>query len=284
MSQHLSREKDKAGLLEDRRRLLEYVLDTYKAQGCKLQLPIGMNAAEPWLLDAVDVTALMSALHHSSTSGSTIDLLLCCKQGSRTATHDASRRVSSVDDNGMSAGGACDADYAEVPSLQLPQLDTGLSESEIKDLAYLVFAANCQGGTDEELLSTVRHQLDVDEGRATEVAQLLLVVNDTLGKMNEATGRLPVSEGWTATLELPVCLLGVVLPKDFKRFRSFVVWRDTLSHVLLATLAQSVRDGWLTPFEGNPSSAKQLMARLKAALLSGVTRCHMCCLPLWLKV
>jgi RecA-family ATPase len=28
------------------------------------------------------------------------------------------------------------------------------------------------------------------------------------------------------------------------RFRSFVTWRDTLSHVLLATLAQSVKEGW----------------------------------------
>jgi hypothetical protein len=28
------------------------------------------------------------------------------------------------------------------------------------------------------------------------------------------------------------------------RFRSFVLWRDTLSHVLLATLAQSVKEGW----------------------------------------
>lgn len=28
------------------------------------------------------------------------------------------------------------------------------------------------------------------------------------------------------------------------RFRSFVTWRDTLSHVLLVTLTQSVKEGW----------------------------------------
>lgn len=77
-----------------------------------------------------------------------------------------------------------------------------------------------------------------------------------------STGKLPVSEGWTASLELPVCLLGVVLPKDFSRFRSFVVWRDTLSHVLVQTLAQSVRDSWQQPASGSPQpSAQQLMAR-----------------------
>lgn len=30
-----------------------------------------------------------------------------------------------------------------MPQLQLPQLQTGLSEDAIKDLAYLVFASNC---------------------------------------------------------------------------------------------------------------------------------------------
>lgn len=30
-------------------------------------------------------------------------------------------------------------------------------------------------------------------------------------------GQLPVSKLWTANLELPVCLLGTVLPKDFNR-------------------------------------------------------------------
>eukprot|EP00882_Tetradesmus_deserticola_P017864 GHRQ01019162.1.p1 GENE.GHRQ01019162.1~~GHRQ01019162.1.p1 ORF type:complete len:202 (+),score=101.15 GHRQ01019162.1:54-608(+) len=86
--------------------------------------------------------------------------------------------------------------------------------------------------------------------------------------MRDATGSLPVSELWTANLELPVCLLGVVLPKDFNRFRSFVVWRDTLSHVLLSTLAASVRDGWQQQQSDGCSTptAQQLMARLKASL------------------
>jgi hypothetical protein len=42
-----------------------------------------------------------------------------------------------------------------------------------------------------------------------------------------------------------------------------VVWRDTLSHVLLSTLAASVRDGWQQQQGGGGSipSAQQLMAR-----------------------
>ena len=57
-----------------------------------------------------------------------------------------------------------------------------------------------------------------------------------------------------------MCLLGVVLPKDFKRFKSFVVWRDTLAHVLVMSLAHSVRYGWIQK-EGQTVTGQQLMAR-----------------------
>ncbi len=72
-------------------------------------------------------------------------------------------------------------------------------------------------------------------------------------------GKLPVGDNWTACLELPVCMLGLVLPKDFTKFKSFVVWRDTLSHVLLATAQQAVRDAW-APKDGS-ANAQRLLAR-----------------------
>jgi hypothetical protein len=43
--------------------LLLQCLQTHKARGGKVQLPIGMNSAEPWLLDAVDVQALLAGVH-----------------------------------------------------------------------------------------------------------------------------------------------------------------------------------------------------------------------------
>jgi hypothetical protein len=73
-------------------------------------------------------------------------------------------------------------------------------------------------------------------------------------------GRLPVADGWTGSLQLPVCMLGIVLPKDFKRFRSFVEWRTTLGHVLVETLLQGVRDSWQPPPE-QQATAQQLLAR-----------------------
>jgi hypothetical protein len=43
-----------------------------------------------------------------------------------------------------------------------------------------------------------------------------------------AAGPLPVSKSWTASLELPVCMLGVVLPRDFSRWSlSVFVLRDS---------------------------------------------------------
>ncbi|WIA21715.1 hypothetical protein OEZ85_000881 [Tetradesmus obliquus] len=268
---HVSRERDWQVLQDERRRMLEHVLEAHKARGGKVQLPIGMNTAEPWLLDAVDVQALLAGLHHNAKGN--LDLLQYCRRATRTLSA-ANSRGRSLTDAGWSAAGGADGDDSaerEAPLLHLPQLNTGLSEAEVKDLAYLVFASNCGSSTDEELAVTVRSQLDVDEARAGEVARLLALVSSTLHKMRDATGSLPVSELWTANLELPVCLLGVVLPKDFNRFRSFVVWRDTLSHVLLSTLAASVRDGWQQQHrqQGGGSSspsAQQLMARLKASL------------------
>lgn len=62
-------------------------------------------------------------------------------------------------------------------------------------------------------------------------------------------------------------LLRVVRPRDFRRFRSFVTWRDTLAHVLSATLWQTVRDGWGGGGGGSGSGgeeephAQQLLAR-----------------------
>jgi hypothetical protein len=51
---------------------------------------------------------------------------------------------------GWTGTGAADEAEREAPLLHLPQLNTGLSEAEIKDLAYLVFASNCGSSTDGE--------------------------------------------------------------------------------------------------------------------------------------
>lgn len=40
----------------------------------------------------------------------------------------------------------------------------------------------------DDLLHTVRSQLDVDESRAAEVSRLLNIVGSTLAKMKETTG------------------------------------------------------------------------------------------------
>jgi len=56
-------------------------------------------------------------------------------------------------------------------------------------------------------------------------------------------------------------LLETVLPRDFKRFKSFVVWRNTLHNALLHSLVQGVRDSWRAPEKGPQPSAQQLLAR-----------------------
>lgn len=109
-------------LLEDRRRLLEHVIhvrsaaaaavralsrplarcrpgadaypvslarppraQVFQSHGGRLQLPIGMTVAEPWLLDSVDVAALLRALSAAGASKpeAPIELLSFCQRGAR---------------------------------------------------------------------------------------------------------------------------------------------------------------------------------------------------------
>jgi hypothetical protein len=61
-------------------------LQVFKSHGGKLQLPIGMTAAEPWLLDSIDVFALLNALSAAAAAPGTpptIELLLYCQKGTR---------------------------------------------------------------------------------------------------------------------------------------------------------------------------------------------------------
>jgi hypothetical protein len=61
-------------------------LQVFKSHGGKLQLPIGMTAAEPWLLDSIDVFSLLNALSAAAAAPGTpptIELLLYCQKGTR---------------------------------------------------------------------------------------------------------------------------------------------------------------------------------------------------------
>jgi hypothetical protein len=100
-----------------------------------------MTTAEPWMLDSLDVVALLS--HLSSSPKGKLDLISYCRQGS------APRAALQKHPSGRRTTGASEAGEGEVvePQLDLPQLSTGLSEAELKDLAYLVFASNTRGAS-----------------------------------------------------------------------------------------------------------------------------------------
>jgi hypothetical protein len=122
---------------------LQLLMQVHKARGGKVDLPIGMTTAEPWMLDSLDVVALLS--HLSSSPKGKLDLISYCRQSSATRAalqkHPSGRRTT-----GASEGGPGDGEVVD-PQLDLPQLSTGLSEAELKDLAYLVFASNTRGAS-----------------------------------------------------------------------------------------------------------------------------------------
>ncbi|KIZ05819.1 hypothetical protein MNEG_2138 [Monoraphidium neglectum] len=244
-----------------------------------------MERPEPWLLDAIDAGLLLRALRAPPPGGAPIELVLYCMQGARATGDDAARpprggggagparRQSSGRRATLASEGDADGALEEEPELSMPQMATGLGEPEIKDLAYLIVAATCRDGAAGELLQTVRSQLDVDEEGAAEVERLVALVEGAIARTQAADkGVAPLSADWSASLELVLVLLETVLPKDFKRFKSFVAWRDTLQNAVLQTLLQGVRDSWRPPQprDGEAAapapSAQQLLARLKGSL------------------
>ncbi|KAI8470006.1 MAG: hypothetical protein J3K34DRAFT_521690 [Monoraphidium minutum] len=276
----MSAQERLAALQADRQKLLEYVLEVQPERDVRLLLPIGMERPEPWLLDALDAGLLLRALRAPPPGGAPIELVLYCMQGARATGDGAlrrelSRRLTMGSRRSMGPSEA-DPDGEAEPVLRVPKMASGLGEGAVKDLAYLVVAATCRDAAAGELLQTVRSQLDVDGERAAEVERLVGLVEGAIARTRADKGAPPLSESWSAGLELVMVLLETVLPKDFKKFKSFVAWRDTLCNALLQALLQGVRDSWRPPPgpEGaQPPSAQRLLARLKGSLRRVDVRC-----------
>ncbi|GFR45154.1 hypothetical protein Agub_g6537 [Astrephomene gubernaculifera] len=154
----------------------------------------------------------------------------------------AVHRVSDGDRSGGGGGVGGDMDDGaggiRPPPLDLPQLETGQTEDQLRDLAFLLFAA-CASGTGlpqhSALLPVVRQQLLVEEGRAADIGRVLRHIQpggeptllDALHPAHPPSSSPPAGSRhasaaglWRpsqrASLELLLRLIAVVRPTDFE--------------------------------------------------------------------
>ncbi|EFJ47368.1 hypothetical protein VOLCADRAFT_92175 [Volvox carteri f. nagariensis] len=171
-------------------------------------------------------------------------------------------------------GGVGPAGSLLPPRLDLPQLETGQTDEQLRDLAYLLFAA-VAGGTGSPqhaaLLPIMRQQLVIDDTRAADVGRVLRHLQPG-GEPTLIDQPHPLygsssshSGGWRpsqrASLELLLRLISVVRPEDFEAFKGFLRWKDVTVAVLERQVAAAVAAGWT----GDKTQLKKMLARMHGA-------------------
>lgn len=273
------------------RELLKYVLQDFEAKGGKVIVPVGCNGLEDWLLDNVEVPKLLPLLKKGP--GHEVNLLqVCSSKSTKAKTPKAKAQAKaynpfddteeptpvSVDELMARRPGKADNPFVEPevaedasavnehePKLDLPQLQTGMEEHQLKELAYTIFFGACGKRSNAEHVQVMRAQLEMSEGRALEVQRILA----TALRRDQATGSSLSPRSSLGTLETQVKLLQFVRPQDFDNFKHFVRWRDTTANILLQILQRAAQvpaseDDKYT-FEGT-AAFKRSLARLRGGL------------------
>lgn len=120
-----------AGMMQ-LRKLPGLICDTYGLTEARRGHALSMSATPCWLRQLRMLHASFAGVPDRMLPASACVLCRTVTAGSKAHSRVSSRRTSEAAGQDVTA-----------PQLQLPQLETGLSEGEVKDLAYLVFACNC---------------------------------------------------------------------------------------------------------------------------------------------
>eukprot|EP00803_Ostreobium_quekettii_P010118 evm.model.scf_379.4 EVM.evm.TU.scf_379.4 scf_379:34745-39238(-) len=258
--------RDPSELLDDRRALITFVLQAYRRQGGRVDYPVGVDGDERWLLDSVEVPALLEKVKKDKK----LEIIQLC-HAARKVSHSGSNSS-----EGEPPGPpACDASASHqrvnsldsaweqrpaqppLPELESASLQAGFEEHEMQELAYTLFVGCCGAGSGDGLTETVRRQLELSGARAGEIQQAVSLVG---GGGEEGSGGVG-----PATFQLLVRLLRGVRPRDFRKFRDFARWRDAMAHVLVQNLRQATVSGWVGEADEG-EEARVRVARLKGAV------------------
>lgn len=209
------------------RELLRYVLQEFQTKGGKLTLPVGCYHLEDWLLDAINIPKLLQLLQ----SGKDVNLVQACEGSGISGGFIpgspgplAQGVLSSSRDPQALHNGAKTASKERECDLQLPLPQTGMSEVELKDLAYTVFVGCCSAYCSGQLSDDVRRALQVSQASADSLQVLL---EEAASMQSQAA----------SSLEMVVMLLQIARPRHFASFEAFVHWRRSASAAVCQSLA-----------------------------------------------
>ncbi|GMH42089.1 hypothetical protein BSKO_10008 [Bryopsis sp. KO-2023] len=164
--------------------VLAFPAETYRRQGGRTVLPVGVACDEDWLVDQLDVERFLKALKGRRVE--LVDLTVPSgkvspsdNRGDSDATeslpsHHHTKSLDSAWEYGASP-------EPHSPKLNLPELKIDFAEYELQEIAFTLFALCCAKPKDADLVASMRRQLELSTGRAEDISRMIKPLKNSLG-------------------------------------------------------------------------------------------------------
>eukprot|EP00210_Caulerpa_lentillifera_P008196 g7826.t1 len=228
--------------LDDRRQLIKHLIENYQKRGGRVLYPEPIE--ENILFDSINVTSLINALK--------TEQLVNLKNLASYEERGISSRFRQEADRNTEGSQQCQLTLGQGPSLEL-ELD--LNDHELQQFAFLLFCVYGVDKEDTKFANILRRQLELSSANANDI---LKIAHKIKSKINE----IPPNSTTFIGVKFLILLLQQTRPDDFRKFREFVNWRDSIARVLTAVLKASILQ---TPTTSTPSSSYQI-ASLKGSM------------------
>ena len=210
----------------------------------EILLPVGCNAFEEWLLDAIDVNKLLDKIETQRK----VDLtMLCDPENSRPVSRRTTLNSVQTEDVMQDGLGLQEAKGMALPRLKVSYLSSQMDDQGLRDVAFEVFYACCGSSASQDLMQSLRAQLEISERRA----------NDLCNLVSKARKSEKIS---ITDIRMHLELLKIALPSHFQNFRSYVSWRDATTALIQLSLIHAVQTCWIP---GEDDDGNYLIAVMK---------------------
>lgn len=248
--------------LEDRRRLIKYLLEVrfvfrilrlsrnsiecvfqdYQKRGGRVLYPASDEEEEEALFDGVNVGQFLEALKTDQL----VDLRALVTRESSGISSGFGKEA-----EGLETGIQSELSLAKTP---LMETELDLDDHELQQFAFLLFCVFGVDRSDTRLANCLRRQLELSAAHAGDIMKIAFKIKSNYDEIPNTSSNLGV--------EFLISLLEQTRPEDFRKFKEFVNWRDSIGRILIAVLKSSILR---TPVTSSLSKEYQVAA-LKGAM------------------